>query len=42
MADMELKIDKDKAILDFAKCIKSAQDSQIKQMQAWLKSKDVK
>lgn len=42
MADIELKTGKDKEMQDLAKRIKSAQDPEIKQMQAWLAGKGVK
>lgn len=38
MANVELKLGKDKSMLDLAKHIKSAQDPEIKQMQQWLES----
>ena len=42
MANTELKMGKDKEMLQLAKQIKSAQDPEIKQMQAWLDSKKTK
>lgn len=42
MANTELKVGKDKTMIDLAKQIKSAQDPEIKQMQAWLVAKGVK